>query len=218
MSLIGTVWTPKGPSPITDGTQQNNGMVTAIAVHPNDSNIIYIGTAGGGVWKTGDAGAHWRPLFDCQARPRHRRAVRRWPSTRAMPTSCMSDERTRPGLAAAPGRPVQVVRRGRELETAGIRLPHGQHGERVAVRDRSDQRDHRRPRQRQPDLSRGVDGRLAIERCRPELDAGDQQRRRRALPRPRPHLARERSHPLCRDQRHRRHPFDRWGRSTGPRS
>ena len=66
MSLIGTVWAPKGPSPITDGTQQNNGMVTAIAVHPNDSNIVYIGTAGGGVWKTSDGGTHWRPLFDRQ--------------------------------------------------------------------------------------------------------------------------------------------------------
>ncbi len=66
MSLIGTVWAPKGPSPITDGTQQNNGMVTAIAVHPSDSDIVYIGTAGGGVWKTNDAGVTWRPLFDRQ--------------------------------------------------------------------------------------------------------------------------------------------------------
>jgi photosystem II stability/assembly factor-like uncharacterized protein len=66
MSLIGTVWAPKGPSPITDGGQQNNGMVTAIAVHPSDSDIVYIGTAGGGVWKTQDAGATWRSLFDRQ--------------------------------------------------------------------------------------------------------------------------------------------------------
>lgn len=66
MSLIGTVWAPKGPSPISDGAQRNNGMVTAIAVHPNDSNIVYVGTAGGGVWKTSDAGVTWRPLFDRQ--------------------------------------------------------------------------------------------------------------------------------------------------------
>src|SRR5690349_4141625 len=66
MSLRGTVWTPRGPSPITDGSQRNNGMVTAIAVHPSDSNIIYIGTAGGGVWKTRDGGNTWRPLFDRQ--------------------------------------------------------------------------------------------------------------------------------------------------------
>jgi photosystem II stability/assembly factor-like uncharacterized protein len=66
MSLRGTVWAPRGPSPITDGAQHNNGMVTAIAVHPSDSNILYIGTAGGGVWKSGNGGTTWRPLFDRQ--------------------------------------------------------------------------------------------------------------------------------------------------------
>ncbi len=66
MTLRGTVWTPRGPSPITDGTQRNNGMVTAIAVHPGDRDIIYIGTASGGVWRTNDGGATWRPLFDRQ--------------------------------------------------------------------------------------------------------------------------------------------------------
>jgi photosystem II stability/assembly factor-like uncharacterized protein len=66
MTLRGTVWTPRGPSPITDGSQRNNGMVTAIAVHPSDSDIVYIGTAGGGVWKTGDGGTTWRSLFDRQ--------------------------------------------------------------------------------------------------------------------------------------------------------
>src|ERR1043165_9846185 len=64
--IVGTVWAPRCPSPITDGTLRDNGMVTAIAVHPNDGNIFYIGTAGGGVWKTGNAGATWRPLFDRQ--------------------------------------------------------------------------------------------------------------------------------------------------------
>jgi photosystem II stability/assembly factor-like uncharacterized protein len=66
MSLIGTVWAPTGPSPIADAAQRNNGMVTAIAVHPSDGNIVYIGTAGGGVWKTRDGGNNWRPLFDRQ--------------------------------------------------------------------------------------------------------------------------------------------------------
>ena len=64
--IVGTVWAPKGPSPISDGALRDNGMVTAIAVHPNDSNIFYIGTAGGGVWKTGNAGVTWRSLFDRQ--------------------------------------------------------------------------------------------------------------------------------------------------------
>ena len=67
MTIVGTVWAARGPSPITDGSQRNNGMVTAIAVNPNDANVIYVGTAGGGVWKTRDAGTTWRPLFDRQS-------------------------------------------------------------------------------------------------------------------------------------------------------
>ena len=66
MTVVGTTWAPKGPSPITDASQRNNGMTTAVAVHPGDRNIIYIGTAGGGVWKTGDGGTSWRPVFDRQ--------------------------------------------------------------------------------------------------------------------------------------------------------
>ena len=69
MSLNGTVWTPIGPSPIKNGQNgvDANGQVTAIAVHPNNSNIIYIGTAWGGVWLTRNGGATtpiWTPLFD----------------------------------------------------------------------------------------------------------------------------------------------------------
>jgi hypothetical protein len=48
MSITGTVWAPIGPSPIA-GNRQDNGLVSAIAVNPNDPNVIYIGTAGGGV-------------------------------------------------------------------------------------------------------------------------------------------------------------------------
>jgi hypothetical protein len=67
MSLNGTVWAPIGPSPIDQGAISANGQVTAIAVHPNNSNIIYIGTAWGGVWLTRNGGATtptWTPLFD----------------------------------------------------------------------------------------------------------------------------------------------------------
>src|SRR6266516_390316 len=66
MTLTGTVWAPIGPSPIAQGGRQDNGLVSAIAISPNDSNVIYIGTAGGGVWHTIDAGAHWTPIFDRQ--------------------------------------------------------------------------------------------------------------------------------------------------------
>src|ERR1022692_1030748 len=64
MTLTGTLWAPIGPSPISEGTQNDNGMVTAIAVHPFDSNIVYIGTADGGVWKTFDGRDTWRAPFD----------------------------------------------------------------------------------------------------------------------------------------------------------
>ncbi len=64
MSLNGTVWTPIGPSPIDQGAISANGQVTAIAVNPNNSNIIFIGTAWGGVWRTRDGGTTWTPLFD----------------------------------------------------------------------------------------------------------------------------------------------------------
>jgi protein involved in polysaccharide export with SLBB domain len=67
MSLNGTVWVPIGPSPIVEGGVTGitaNGQVTAIAVNPNNPNIIYIGTAWGGVWLTRDGGLTWTPLFD----------------------------------------------------------------------------------------------------------------------------------------------------------
>ena len=64
MSLKGTVWAPIGPSPIDQGAISANGQVTAIAVHPNNPNIIYIGTAWGGVWLTRDGGNTWTPIFD----------------------------------------------------------------------------------------------------------------------------------------------------------
>src|SRR5215204_1235151 len=66
MSLTGTVWAPVGPSPMTEGTLGANGVTTAIAINPNNSNIIYQGTAGGGVWRTNDGGVTWTPLFDRQ--------------------------------------------------------------------------------------------------------------------------------------------------------
>ena len=64
MSLNGTVWAPIGPSPIDQGAISANGQVTAIAVNPNNSNIIFIGTAWGGVWRTRDGGTTWTPIFD----------------------------------------------------------------------------------------------------------------------------------------------------------
>ena len=66
MSLIGTAWSPIGPSPISEGGANDNGLVSSIAVNPNNPNIIYIGTVGGGVWRSDDGGLNWIPLFDRQ--------------------------------------------------------------------------------------------------------------------------------------------------------
>jgi autotransporter-associated beta strand protein len=66
-------WTPTGPTGISNGptlgtginaTAPTSGRVTGIAVDPNDPNTLYISTAGGGVWKTQNAGQTWTPLFD----------------------------------------------------------------------------------------------------------------------------------------------------------
>jgi hypothetical protein len=66
VTLTGTVWAPIGPSPLGQAGRQDNGVTTAIAINPNNSNIIYQGTAGGGVWRTTDGGVTWRPIFDRQ--------------------------------------------------------------------------------------------------------------------------------------------------------
>jgi photosystem II stability/assembly factor-like uncharacterized protein len=66
MSLRGAVWAPIGPSPLSAGARQDNGLTSAIAINPNNGNIIYQGTAGGGVWRTNDGGTTWTPIFDRQ--------------------------------------------------------------------------------------------------------------------------------------------------------
>jgi hypothetical protein len=67
-AISSTRWTPIGPEPTN--TPYNDpivaGRVTALAVDPTNSNIVYAGAAGGGVWKTTDGGVHWTPLTDTQ--------------------------------------------------------------------------------------------------------------------------------------------------------
>jgi len=59
-------WMPAGPFNVlgTGSWSTGQGRVNAITVDPNNSNIYYIGTPGGGVWKSIDAGINWTPLSD----------------------------------------------------------------------------------------------------------------------------------------------------------
>jgi hypothetical protein len=68
------VWTELGPSPIPNGQTDPHlnitgevavsGRVSAIAVHPANPNIVYVGAAQGGVFRSLDGGATWTPLMD----------------------------------------------------------------------------------------------------------------------------------------------------------
>ncbi|NNE28685.1 MAG: hypothetical protein HKN16_03570 [Saprospiraceae bacterium] len=52
-------WTTQGPGNI-------GARINTIALHPQNEDIIYIGFAGGGVFKTTDGGQNWVPIFDDQ--------------------------------------------------------------------------------------------------------------------------------------------------------
>ncbi len=67
-TITGT-WTPIGPFPIPNGQTVGvstpvSGRTVAIAVHPTNPEIAYVGTAQGGLYRTTDGGASWVPLMD----------------------------------------------------------------------------------------------------------------------------------------------------------
>ena len=65
-------WVQMGPLAIPHGETYADpptevmvtGRVTSIVVDPTDYNIIYVGTALGGVWKTTNGGKEWAPQSD----------------------------------------------------------------------------------------------------------------------------------------------------------
>lgn len=59
--LSDTSWTTIGPAPIAGPYA---GRVTGVAADPTNANVIYIATAGSGVWKTTNGGNSWAPLTD----------------------------------------------------------------------------------------------------------------------------------------------------------
>jgi len=66
-----TQWTPIGPQPVTSSfstsIKQVSGRTSAVAVDPSNPNVVYVGGAQGGVWKTTDGGGTWTPLSDFEA-------------------------------------------------------------------------------------------------------------------------------------------------------
>jgi hypothetical protein len=42
------------------------GRVSDVEGVPGDPNIVYVGSASGGIWKTTDGGITWVPIFDRQ--------------------------------------------------------------------------------------------------------------------------------------------------------
>ncbi len=40
------------------------GRVRAVMTHPTDADILWAGSAGGGIWKTSNGGGSWYPLHD----------------------------------------------------------------------------------------------------------------------------------------------------------
>ena len=63
-----TNWTLIGPRPTDSGSAYvTAGRANAIAIDPRDNNVVYMGAAEGGVWKTTDGGITWKPLTDDQA-------------------------------------------------------------------------------------------------------------------------------------------------------
>jgi photosystem II stability/assembly factor-like uncharacterized protein len=67
---IQAAWTEIGPNPIPNGQVVSgsqlavSGRVSAISVHPTNADIIYVGTAQGGLYRTTDGGTTWTPLTE----------------------------------------------------------------------------------------------------------------------------------------------------------
>src|SRR5262245_15997562 len=73
-SVFGGPWTAQGPGPTRNGQTENvppnnevDGAIHAVAAHPTDPNILYVGGVNSGIWRTGNATAAsptWTPLTD----------------------------------------------------------------------------------------------------------------------------------------------------------
>src|SRR5262245_15057725 len=75
---INQTFVPQGPSPVfgpTNNVQSGDdppngnvvGAVGPVVTDPLDANTLFVGTPWGGIWKTSNGGASWKPLTDKQA-------------------------------------------------------------------------------------------------------------------------------------------------------
>ena len=70
--LTNASWSLIGPAPVlgaanVGGNPAVSGRVAGIAGDPTNANILYLATAGGGAWKSVDAGVSWTPTTDGQS-------------------------------------------------------------------------------------------------------------------------------------------------------
>ena len=67
--VLSSAWTSIGPFPLANGQTNTfetpvSGRVTSIAVHPTNPDIVYVGAAQGGVYRSLNGGQTWTQLFD----------------------------------------------------------------------------------------------------------------------------------------------------------
>ncbi|SEP92492.1 T9SS type A sorting domain-containing protein [Flavobacterium urocaniciphilum] len=66
MALPPSNWQPVGPFTHTNtgSWSSGQGRTSAVAIDPNNPNIIYVGAPAGGIWKSTNSGSTWTPLSD----------------------------------------------------------------------------------------------------------------------------------------------------------
>ena len=74
--LLAATWAPaqkldmeklKGMPARSIGPAAMSGRITAIDVVANDRDVMYVGSASGGLWKSTSGGVNWEPVFDKEA-------------------------------------------------------------------------------------------------------------------------------------------------------
>jgi len=67
---VGTVWRSIGPAPTTSAFPNNGGFtsgrINSIAISPANSQLVLIGSANGGIWRSTDGGVSFVPVSDNQ--------------------------------------------------------------------------------------------------------------------------------------------------------